>query len=100
MSGANDETHEQTRDGDELPPFLHFPRDMKVAQVPCVWAVNQSKELVWLWLRWPNMTLAVDFAPDAADNLAIGLAQAASDVRQRNLHVVKNPLLGPDGKPV
>lgn len=83
------------------PKFMQFPRDMSVAQVPCAYALNGSADRVWLWLRYPNQVIAVDFDADAAEHLGRGLIEQAQALaaRSNGIEVVESKLLGPDGRP-
>jgi hypothetical protein len=90
----------------ERPPWAAIPADMAVQSMAKLFATNVSADgRVWLWVRYPQLCIAIDFEPDRADELAMGLAQGASEGRRlqanaEGLQVVERPILGPDGRPL
>lgn len=90
----------------QRPAWATIPGDMPVQSQPKLFATNVSNDgRVWLWVRYPQLCIAIDFEPDRADELAMGLAQLASEGRRmqansNGLQVVENPILGPDGRPL
>lgn len=89
------------------PPYLLFPRDMKVeaGHAPMSWFVNHTANMVWLWVRDPLSVRALPFSADKAMALAATLAEAATksiELANNNaaLIAVRAPILGPDGVPL
>lgn len=95
------------RPPEDLPPWLQFPRDMKVNgdNAPGSWFVNHTAGLVWLWLRQPLSVYTQPFSPDTAMRLSEQLGEhAIASIELMNnaqrLQQVKAPLFGPDGQAI
>lgn len=90
-------------DTNEVPEHLQIPPGMAVQLMGCRYCVNDSGDMVWLWLRYPSHVIAQGFDADAAEHLARGLFARARSVRehqaQARLEVAEGDLLGPDGRP-